>query len=183
MSLHSSRLLLKEADIHAATAAEIFRLPLAEVSAERRREAKAINFGIIYGISPFGLARGLKIAQEEARAFMDTYFARYPQIAAWMEATRQGVRKTGQVETLFGRVIHLPSIRSSNHQQRAFAERAAINAPIQGTAADIIRRAMIRLPSALQEAGLGAKLLLQVHDELVLEVPEDELDKNFCSGC
>ncbi len=165
------------ADIHAATAAEIFRLPLAEVSAERRREAKAINFGIIYGISPFGLARGLKIAQEEARAFMDTYFARYPQIAAWMEATRQGVRKTGQVETLFGRVIHLPSIRSSNHQQRAFAERAAINAPIQGTAADIIRRAMIRLPSALQEAGLGAKLLLQVHDELVLEVPEDELDK------
>ena len=165
------------ADIHAATAAEMFHLPLDKVTPDRRREAKAINFGIIYGISPFGLARGLKIPQEEARAFMDTYFARYPQIAAWMEATRQQVRKTGQVETLFGRVIHLPSARSSNHQQRAFAERAAINAPIQGTAADIIKRAMIRLPDALQEARLRAKLLLQVHDELVLEVPEDELEK------
>ena len=164
------------ADIHAATAAEMFHLDLDKVSKERRHEAKAINFGIIYGISPFGLARGLKISQEEARTFMDTYFARYPQIANWMEATRKEVRQTGQVETLFGRVIHLPAIRSNNHQQRAFAERAAINAPIQGTAADIIKRAMIRLPMALRKAGLSAKLLLQVHDELVLEVPEGELN-------
>ena len=165
------------ADIHTATAAEMFHLPADKVPDDKRREAKAINFGIIYGISPFGLARGLRIPQEEARKFMETYFARYPRIAEWMEATRKQVKTDGQVETLFGRVIHAPAIHSKNHQQRAFAERAAINAPIQGTAADIIKRAMIRLPAALESAGLKARLLLQVHDELILETPEDEVEK------
>ncbi|MDA7981191.1 MAG: DNA polymerase I [Alphaproteobacteria bacterium] len=163
-------------DIHAATAAEIFHLSPDEVTSERRREAKAINFGILYGMSPFGLARGLKISQAEARDFMERYFARYPDIRRWMDETRVRARETGMVETAFGRRIYLPSVRSRNVAERRFGERAAINAPIQGTAADIIRRAMIRLPGALEGAGLGARLLLQVHDELVLEVPEDEVD-------
>ncbi|MGR4000846.1 MAG: DNA polymerase [Alphaproteobacteria bacterium] len=163
-------------DIHAATAAEIFHLSPEEVTPERRREAKAINFGILYGMSPFGLARGLKISQQEARHFMDQYFTRYADIQQWMEETRTRVRKTAMVETAFGRRVHLPSIHSRNPAERRFAERAAINAPIQGTAADIIRRAMIRLPDALARAESKARLLLQVHDELVLEVPEDEIE-------
>ena len=170
-------------DIHAATAAEIFSLPPNKVPPERRREAKAINFGILYGISPFGLARSLNIPQAEARAFMDSYFKRYPAIQGWMEAVRKEVRRSGRVETAFGRIIHLPQIRSGNPAQRRFAERAAINAPIQGTAADIIRRAMIRLPEALARAGLSARLLLQVHDELLLEVEEAELEAASAVVC
>lgn len=161
-------------DIHTATAAEMFHLEVDAVIPERRREAKAINFGILYGISPFGLARNLKIPQDEARRFINTYFERYPALRTWMDSMRARVRADGFVETRFGRRIHLPAIADQNPARRSFAERAAINAPIQGTAADIMRRAMIRLAPALARENLGARLLLQVHDELVLEVPEAE---------
>ena len=141
-----------------------------------RRQAKAINFGIIYGISAFGLARNLAIPQAEAKAFIETYFARYPGIRAYMERTKKQAREQGFVTTLFGRRIHTPQIGDKNPARRNFAERAAINAPIQGTAADIIKRAMIRVPPALEAAGLGARMLLQVHDELLFEVPEAEVE-------
>jgi DNA polymerase-1 len=141
-----------------------------------RRQAKAINFGIIYGISAFGLARNLGIGQSEAKAFIDTYFERYPGIKAYMAATRTQAREQGFVTTLFGRRIYVPGIADKNPARRNFSERAAINAPIQGTAADIIKRAMIRIRPALAEAGLKARMLLQVHDELVFEVPEAEVE-------
>jgi DNA polymerase-1 len=141
-----------------------------------RRRAKAINFGIIYGISAFGLARQLGIPQGEARRYIDAYFARYPGIRDYMESMRQYGREHGYVETLFGRRCHVPAIREKNPAARSFAERQAINAPLQGAAADIIKRAMIRLLNALLAAGLKARMLLQVHDELVFEVPQDEVD-------
>jgi DNA polymerase-1 len=142
-----------------------------------RRRAKAINFGIIYGISPFGLARQLGIAQGEAKAFIDAYFERFPGIRAYMEKTRKEAHERGYVVTLFGRRCHLPGIRDKNPARRNFMERAAINAPIQGTAADIIKRAMIRIPAALDEAKLKGRMLLQVHDELLFEVPAKEAEK------
>jgi DNA polymerase-1 len=142
-----------------------------------RRKAKAINFGIIYGISPFGLARQLGIARGEAGAYIDAYFQRYPGIRDYMERTKRQAREQGYVTTRFGRRCHIPSIADRNPSMRNFAERAAINAPIQGAAADIIKRAMIRLPGALHRAGLSARMLLQVHDELVFEVPVGEVDE------
>ncbi len=163
-------------DIHAQTASQVFGVPLDAVDSELRRRAKAINFGIIYGISPFGLARQLGIPQEEARAYIDAYFERYPGIRDYMERTKAFCRKHGYVVTLFGRRCHMPGINDRNHARRGFMERAAINAPLQGSAADIIKRAMIRIPRALDEAGLSARMLLQVHDELIFEVPEAELD-------
>ncbi|MRL69520.1 DNA polymerase I [Brevundimonas sp. SPF441] len=164
-------------DIHAATASEMFGVPVEGMPSETRRRAKAINFGIVYGISAFGLANQLGIDQGEAGAYIKTYFERFPGIRAYMDKTKAEVRQTGFVSTVFGRRIHIPAIHSKSGAERQFGERAAINAPIQGAAADIIRRAMIRMPVALTEAGLSTRMLLQVHDELVFEAPEAEADR------
>jgi DNA polymerase-1 len=164
-------------DIHAMTASEIFGVPVKGMPADVRRKAKAINFGIIYGISAFGLANQLSIARGEADDYIKKYFQRFPGIRDYMENTKEFAREHGYVETLFGRRVHIREIRSSHQGHRGGAERAAINAPIQGSAADIIRRAMIRVPEALAKNKLKAKMLLQVHDELVFEVPEKEAEK------
>ena len=164
------------ADIHARTAGEVFRIPVEGMDPAVRNRAKAINFGIIYGISPFGLARQLGIAQSEARAYIDAYFEHYPGIRDYMETTKAFARANGFVTTAFGRRCHTPAIADKNPARRNFSERAAINAPLQGAAADIIKRAMIRLPGALEDAGLGARMLLQVHDELLFEVPDTEVE-------
>ena len=163
-------------DIHAMTASQVFGVPVDGMDPMIRRRAKAINFGIIYGISPFGLGQQLGIGQSEAKAYIEAYFERYPGIRDYMERTKQGCREIGYVTTLFGRRVHMPGINSSNAAQRNFNERAAINAPLQGAAADIIKRAMIRMPGALDDAGLKARMLLQVHDELIFEVPEAEVE-------
>ncbi|MCV2892675.1 DNA polymerase I [Lentibacter sp. XHP0401] len=160
-------------DIHAMTASEIFDVPLDEMTPDIRRRAKAINFGVIYGISGFGLARNLRIPRSEAQGFIDRYFERFPGIRAYMDETTEFAKEYGYVETLFGRKIHTPEIAAKG-PRAGFAKRAAINAPIQGTAADIIRRAMIRMPEAI--AGLPAKMLLQVHDELLFEVENEAVD-------
>ncbi|WP_294534136.1 DNA polymerase I [uncultured Rhodoblastus sp.] len=162
-------------DIHAITASEIFGVPVEGMPGDVRRRAKAINFGIVYGISAFGLANQLGISREEAGAYIKLYFERFPGIRAYMDATKKLCREQGFVTTLFGRKCHYPKIGSSNPSERAFNERAAINAPIQGAAADIIRRAMIRMDDALAAAHLSAQMLLQVHDELVFEAPEAEI--------
>jgi DNA polymerase-1 len=166
-------------DIHAMTASEMFGVPIKDMPAEVRRRAKAINFGIIYGISAFGLANQLGIPREEAGAYIKKYFERFPGIRAYMDATRDFCREHGYVETLFGRKCHYPDIKASNPSIRAFNERAAINARLQGTAADIIRRAMIRMEDALAEKKLSAQMLLQVHDELIFEVPDREVEKTL----
>ena len=166
-------------DIHAMTASEMFNVPVEGMDPMVRRQAKAINFGIIYGISAFGLANNLGIERSEASDYIKMYFERFPGIKDYMEATKAFAREHGYVETIFGRKAHYPEIKSSNHQMRAFNERAAINAPIQGSAADIIRRAMVRMDGALEETGLEAKMLLQVHDELIFEVPDGEVDKTI----
>ncbi|MEE8140817.1 MAG: DNA polymerase I [Alphaproteobacteria bacterium] len=163
------------ADIHALTASEIFGVPLDRMDAATRRSAKAINFGIIYGISPFGLARQLGIPQQDAKSYIEAYFQRYPGIRDYMEDTKALAREQGFVTTIFGRRMHTPGITAKG-PHKAFAERAAINAPLQGAAADIIKRAMIRVPPALRENNLGAEMLLQVHDELIFEVPEAEAE-------
>ncbi len=162
-------------DIHAMTASEMFGVPIKDMPSEVRRRAKAINFGIIYGISAFGLANQLGIAREEASAYIKKYFERFPGIRAYMDETREFCRKNGYVTTLFGRKCYYPDIKASNASLRSFNERAAINARLQGTAADIIRRAMIRMEEALAEKKLSAQMLLQVHDELIFEVPDDEV--------
>ena len=164
-------------DIHALTASEIFGVPVKGMPPEVRRRAKAINFGIVYGISGFGLANQLGIAREEANDYIKKYFQRFPGIRDYMEATKEYAREHGYVETLFGRRIHIREIKSTNQGMRGGAERAAINAPIQGAAADVIRRAMIRMPEALASAKLKAKMLLQVHDELVFEAVDSEVEK------
>jgi len=163
-------------DIHAMTASEMFGVPIKDMPGEVRRRAKAINFGIIYGISAFGLANQLGIPREEAGAYIRKYFERFPGIRDYMEATKKRARADGFVTTIFGRKCHFPRINASNPSERAFNERAAINAPIQGSAADIIRRAMTRMDEALEEARLSARMLLQVHDELVFEAPDDEIE-------
>ncbi|HWT31636.1 MAG TPA: DNA polymerase I, partial [Propylenella sp.] len=162
-------------DIHAMTASEMFGVPVEGMDPSVRRRAKAINFGIIYGISAFGLANQLGIPRGEAGDYINRYFERFPGIRGYMEETKRFAREHLYVETLFGRRAHYPDIRSSQPNLRSFQERAAINAPIQGSAADIIRRAMIRIERALEEAGLNARMLLQVHDELVFEVPDEEV--------
>ncbi len=163
-------------DIHAMTASEMFGVPVEGMPSEVRRRAKAINFGIIYGISAFGLANQLSIARDEAAAYISTYFERFPGIRAYMDETKRTAHERGYVETIFGRRIHYPEINTKNPSMRGFLERAAINAPIQGSAADIIRRAMVRMPDALADAGLkSTRMLLQVHDELVFEVAEAEV--------
>src|SRR6185312_6585028 len=163
-------------DIHAMTASEMFGVPVKDMPADVRRRAKAINFGIVYGISAFGLANQLGIPREEAGAYIKKYFERFPGIRDYMDATRDFCREHGYVLTLFGRKCHYPDIKSPNASLRAFNERAAINARLQGSAADIIRRAMIRIAPELQQAKLRAQMLLQVHDELIFEVPEKEVN-------
>jgi DNA polymerase-1 len=166
-------------DIHAITASEMFGVPIKGMPSDVRRRAKAINFGIIYGISAFGLANQLGIEREEAGAYIRKYFERFPGIRDYMEATKAFAKQNGYVLTLFGRKCHYPDLASPNPSVRAFNERAAINARLQGTAADIIRRAMVRMDAALQKEKLSARMLLQVHDELVFEVPEGEVEKTL----
>ena len=163
-------------DIHALTASQVFGVPVEGMDPQIRRQAKAINFGIIYGISAFGLARQLAIPRGEAAAYIDAYFERYPGIRDYMDRTKEAARTQGFVTTLFGRKCHTPGINDKNPPRRNFAERAAINAPLQGGGADIIKRAMIRIPPALEAANLNAAMLLQVHDELIFEVPDAEIE-------
>jgi DNA polymerase I len=165
------------ADIHALTASEVFGVPMAEMTGEIRRRAKAINFGILYGMSAFGLAQRIQVPQGEAAAYIRAYFERFPGIRAYMERAKAEAREKGYVETMFGRRCYIPGIKETNPARRGYAEREAINAPLQGTAADIIKRAMVRIPPALATAGLTARMLLQVHDELVLEASEAEAEK------
>ncbi|TIH10640.1 DNA polymerase I [Pseudomonas leptonychotis] len=164
-------------DVHKATAAEVFGVALEDVSTDQRRSAKAINFGLIYGMSAFGLAKQIGCDRKQAKAYIDVYFARYPGVLAYMERTRAQAAEQGFVETLFGRRLYLPDIHAKNQALRKGAERTAINAPMQGTAADIIKRAMVTVDNWLSESGLDAKVILQVHDELVLEVREDLIEQ------
>ena len=163
-------------DVHRATASEIFGIPAAEVSSEQRRYAKVINFGLIYGMSAFGLASNLGIERDAARHYIERYFARYPGVKRFMDETRVRAREHGYVETVFGRRLWLAEIASPSGPRRAAAERAAINAPMQGTAADLIKLSMIEVARWLEDSGLGTRLIMQVHDELVLEVPDHEIE-------
>lgn len=163
-------------DIHRATAAEVFDVPLDKVKTEQRRAAKAINFGLIYGMSAFGLAKQLNVTRYQAQDYIDLYFERYPGVKAYMDSTREQAHETGYVETLFGRRLYLPEINSRNGQRRQYAERTAINAPMQGTAADIIKHAMIMVHNKLQQSDINALMIMQVHDELVFEVAENQVD-------
>ena len=167
-------------DIHAITASQVFGVPIEGMDPMIRRNAKAINFGIIYGISAFGLARQLGISNSEAAQYIDTYFERYPGIRSYMDRTKEEARTYGYVMTPFGRKCHVKGINEKNPNLRNMAERAAINAPIQGGAADIIKRAMLQMPEALRSENLGARMLLQVHDELIFEVPDAEMEKTIC---
>ncbi|MBI3560922.1 MAG: DNA polymerase I [Gammaproteobacteria bacterium] len=164
-------------DIHRATAAEVFAITPEQVSDEQRRSAKAINFGLIYGMSAFGLARQLNVERGLAQNYIDQYFSRYPGVKAYMDKTRITARERGYVETVFGRRLYLPEINAANHQRRQYAERTAINAPMQGTAADIIKRAMIDVHNSIHAMGLEVYMIMQVHDELVFEVPNNTEDK------
>ncbi|WP_293907678.1 DNA polymerase I [Phenylobacterium sp.] len=163
-------------DIHAMTASEVFGVPVEGMPADTRRRAKAINFGIVYGISAFGLANQLSIPREEAGAYIKTYFERFPGIRTYMDRMTRQVRSEGFVTTIFGRKVWIPAAQGKSPAERAFGDRAAINAPIQGAAADVMRRAMVRMPGALRDAGLSARMLLQVHDELVFEAPQAEAE-------
>ena len=167
----------KELDIHSATAAEIFSISIDEVSNDQRRSAKAINFGLIYGMSAFGLSKQLNITRHEAQEYIDLYFARYPGVKKYMEETKAQAREKGFVETVFGRRLYLPDIDSSNYQRRQYAERSAINAPMQGTAADLIKKAMVKLHKEIIGKSLQARIIMQVHDELVLEVLNDDVSE------
>ncbi len=166
---------LRDEDIHRRTASEVFGVPLSEVTPEMRSRAKAVNFGIVYGISDFGLSQNLGISRTEAKAYIEEYLTRYPGVKSYMENTISQARKKGYVTTLFNRRRHLPDINSPNRNLRMFAERTAINTPIQGTAADIIKLAMVRIAASIRERGLKSRMILQVHDELVFEVPENEI--------
>ena len=166
-------------DIHTATASEIFVVDQAEVTSEQRRRAKAVNFGLIYGMSAFGLAKQLGVGREEAQHYITRYFERYPGVLEYMERTRAQARDQGYVETLFGRRLYLPEIKSPNGMRQKAAERTAINAPMQGTAADIIKKAMINIHHwQNQTPNPGAKMIMQVHDELVFEIKEEALDQS-----
>jgi len=165
-------------DIHATTAASILGIPLNQVTSEQRRNAKAVNFGLIYGMSPFGLSRGTDLTLAEAENFVKAYFAQFPGVRAYIENTKQQARKMGYVETLLGRRRYFPGLKDgTNYILRSRLERECINSPIQGSAADIMKVAMLRIAAALRNAKLNGQMLLQVHDELVLEVPETELEK------
>ena len=161
-------------DIHAVTASQVFHVPLEEVTPEMRRNAKAVNFGIVYGISAWSLSQDIGVFPEEAKAYMDAYLENYAGVRAYMKNIVEQAREQGYVTTLYGRRRYLPELKSSNYNLRSFGERVALNTPIQGTAADIIKLAMIRVDAALKQAGLQAKLILQVHDELIVECPREE---------
>ena len=166
----------KQQDVHRATAAEVFGVALDDVSNDQRRSAKAINFGLMYGMSAFGLAKQLGISRHEAQDYVDLYFERYPGVKAYMDDTREQARTNGFIETVFGRRLYLPEINARNAQRRQYAERSAINAPMQGTAADIIKKAMLTVHAWLKSTTPGARMIMQVHDELVFEVEEDKVD-------
>src|SRR5690606_10072510 len=170
-------------DVHRATAAEVFGVPLDEVTSDQRRSAKAINFGLIYGMSAFGLAKQIGVDRKQSQAYIDRYFTRYPGVLRYMEDTRAQAAEKGFVETLFGRRLYLPEIHSKNQAMRKGAERTAINAPMQGTAADIIKRAMVTVDHWLAESGLDARVVMQVHDELVLEVREELVEQVSAGLC
>ncbi|MEK7872387.1 MAG: DNA polymerase, partial [Chloroflexota bacterium] len=163
-------------DIHAATAAQVFNVPLSGVTPDMRRMAKAVNFGTIYGQGEFGLSQQIGSSREEAAAFIERYFQKYPGVKAYMERTKREARENGYVQTLLGRRRYIPEIVSANQQVRAAAERMAINHPVQGTAADIIKIAMIRVQQRMDETRLRSRMLLQVHDELIFEAPRDEME-------
>ena len=163
-------------DIHRATAAEVFGVNPDQVTHDLRRSAKAINFGLIYGMSAFGLAQQLGLSRNQAQAYIDLYFARYPEVKNYMDSIREQARQQGFVETLFGRRLYLPEINSRNAAMRQYAERTAINAPMQGTAADIIKRAMLATDAWLQHEQADATIIMQVHDELVFEIAENQLN-------
>jgi DNA polymerase-1 len=167
-------------DIHTATAAEVFSVSAEQVTQEQRRSAKAINFGLIYGMSAFGLAKQIGVGREEAQHYIDTYFARYPGVEAYMEQTKESARENGYVETLYGRRLYLPEINASNGMRRKGAERTAINAPMQGSAADIIKLAMLSVDQWITESRPDCKMVMQVHDELVFEVAEQAVES--CSS-
>ena len=164
-------------DIHSQTASKVFGIPLEDLNSETRRRAKAINFGIIYGISAFGLSKQLSCSQKEAKDFIESYFSQFPKIRDYMDEMITKAKINGYVETFFGRRIPIRGINSKNFQERSFAERQSINAPIQGSAADIIKRAMIKIHNEFLLKKIRSKMLLQVHDELVFECPEDEVKK------
>jgi DNA polymerase-1 len=167
----------ENADVHRHTAAEVFGVKPDEVSTDQRRSAKAINFGLIYGMSAFGLAKQLGVDRNLAQRYIDTYFERYPGVKAFMDQSRETARKNGYVETLMGRRLYVPDIRSRNAQSRQYAERTAINAPMQGTAADIIKAAMLAVDEWIQSTEVPVRMIMQVHDELVFEVAEDFIDE------
>jgi DNA polymerase-1 len=164
-------------DVHRATASEVFGVPVDEVSSEQRRYAKTINFGLIYGMSAFGLAAQLGIERDAARNWIERYFTRYPGVARYMDETRAAAKAQGYVETVLGRRLWLPEINSPNGPRRGAAERQAINAPLQGTAADVVKLAMIAVQDWIENQQLASRLIMQVHDELVLEVPQHELEQ------
>jgi DNA polymerase I len=163
-------------DIHTLTASQVFGVPPLMVTADHRRQAKVVNFGIVYGLSPFGLSQNLGIEPREAKQFIDAYFEKYAGVRKFIDATLEEARREGKVKTLFGRVRPIPDINSKNSNLRGFAERTAVNTPLQGTAADLIKMAMIRIDNGIRERELKSRMTLQVHDELVFEVPEGELD-------
>jgi len=167
---------VKRQDIHRRTAAEIFNVPMSKVTDEQRERAKAVNFGIIYGISDFGLSRNLKISREEAKHYIDSYLDRYPKIKEYMEQIVEFGKTNGYVKTLYNRRRNLPELMSRNYNTRSFGERIALNMPIQGTAADIIKLSMISVYNELKSKGLQSKLILQVHDELIIDAYKPELD-------
>jgi len=167
----------EDRDIHQATAAEVFAVPLEDVTAGQRRSAKAINFGLIYGMSAFGLGRQLGINRNQEQEYIDLYFSRYPGVKDYMDSTRERAHEAGFVETVFGRRLYLPDINARQAQRRQYAERSAINAPMQGTAADIIKKAMIAVDGWLTDSKIDARLIMQVHDELVLEVHHSLADE------
>src|SRR5262249_25421902 len=162
----------RDDDIHALTAATVFGVDAAEQTSEHRRRAKAINYGIVYGISPFGLAQQLDISHQESAQFIENYFSRYEGVAKFIESTLAETRRTGEVRTIFGRLRRIPDISSRDPNARGFAERTAVNTPLQGSAADLIKLAMIHIDRALRTQKLRTRMLLQVHDELVLEAPD-----------
>ena len=164
-------------DVHARTAAEVFGLPLEEVTSQQRSRAKAVNFGIVYGISSFGLSQDLSISKKEAAEYIEQYFETYPGIKKFLDDSVENAKKNGYVTTMFGRRRPVPELSSSNFMQRSFGERVAMNSPIQGTAADIIKIAMIRVWKRLKEENLSSKLILQIHDELLIETKAEEKDQ------
>ena len=163
-------------DIHAATASQMFNVPINEVDGEQRRIAKVLNFGVIYGLGPYGISQQTGFSREEGRQFIDNYLSQYPGINGYLESVKDQTRETMYAETLLGRRRYFPDIQSTNHNVRAAAERMAINMPIQGTAADIMKKAMINVQARMQNEQMRSKMILQVHDELVFEVPDDEMD-------